>query len=196
MSKISCIYCCKSDADTRDHVPPKLLLRKPYPSNLWTVPACGLCNEAFSLDEEYFRNMVIGIFCHTAEADELFDGSISRSFERRAHLEDVFWNSLDVDDGRPFVEIEQGRFDRIANKIIRGLHYLESGSMLPLNAHVSPSFSEIQTSDTLDAVNGAVYNDTFAPDFSFRHNSYCWQLVFYETFQCIATIEYSIQKGM
>jgi len=55
-----CIYCCQNQADTRDHVPPKCLLRTPYPSDIWTVPACHHCNKSFSMDEEYFRLIVIG----------------------------------------------------------------------------------------------------------------------------------------
>lgn len=55
-SKIGiCTYCGKRKPLSDDHVPPKNLFAKPFPSNLLTVPACVDCNNGFSLDDEYFR---------------------------------------------------------------------------------------------------------------------------------------------
>lgn len=47
-----CIYC-GNPADSREHVPSKTFLKKPYPPNLYLVPACRKCNNAFSADELY-----------------------------------------------------------------------------------------------------------------------------------------------
>ena len=44
---------CGGDTLTRDHVPSKVLLDKPYPENLPVVSACQRCNAGFSMDEEY-----------------------------------------------------------------------------------------------------------------------------------------------
>ena len=52
-----CIHCANALADvdaTRDHVPTKSLLDKPYPENLPVIPVCRKCNESFSGDELYF----------------------------------------------------------------------------------------------------------------------------------------------
>ena len=48
-------YCtyCRNELGTRDHVPSKVFLEKPYPDNLPVVPCCQKCNEGFSLDEQY-----------------------------------------------------------------------------------------------------------------------------------------------
>lgn len=46
-----CYSCGDSDAETKDHVPPKALLDKPFPF-LATVPSCKACNNDFSLDED------------------------------------------------------------------------------------------------------------------------------------------------
>lgn len=51
--KLKCLYCGES-SKTKDHVPSKNLLEKPYPKNLMTIPACDNCNKSYSLDEEYF----------------------------------------------------------------------------------------------------------------------------------------------
>lgn len=50
--KSLCFYC-GSPADTKDHIPSKVLLDKPYPDNLDEVPCCRKCNNGFSLDEEF-----------------------------------------------------------------------------------------------------------------------------------------------
>lgn len=48
----TCVYS-GGGTETRDHVPSKVLLEKPYPENLPIVPACDTCNQSFSSDEEY-----------------------------------------------------------------------------------------------------------------------------------------------
>src|SRR5438105_6810660 len=53
-----CIYCGADKELTVDHVPPKLLLTRPYPENLITVPACFPCNQSFQKDDEYMRTML------------------------------------------------------------------------------------------------------------------------------------------
>lgn len=52
-----CCYCGRS-TETRDHVPSKVFLDEPYPSNLPVVFACRSCNEGFSLDEEYLACLI------------------------------------------------------------------------------------------------------------------------------------------
>lgn len=45
-----CIYCSQT-ADSREHVPSKVFLHKPYPKNLSIVPSCSKCNNGYSQDE-------------------------------------------------------------------------------------------------------------------------------------------------
>jgi len=52
-----CCYCGCS-TETRDHVPAKVFLDKPYPPDLPTVYACRSCNEKVSLDEEYLACLI------------------------------------------------------------------------------------------------------------------------------------------
>lgn len=53
----NCVYC-GSTADSRDHVPSKILLDDPLPRDLPVVKACSPCNSGFSLDEEYLACFV------------------------------------------------------------------------------------------------------------------------------------------
>ena len=50
-----CAICGVREATTRDHVPPKAILVKPFPPNLVTVPACAACNNGASVYDEQFR---------------------------------------------------------------------------------------------------------------------------------------------
>jgi hypothetical protein len=53
----ACVFCGGSP-DTRDHVPPRVLLDKPYPSELHVVGACLTCNNGASADETYLACLV------------------------------------------------------------------------------------------------------------------------------------------
>lgn len=52
-----CIYCGK-EAKTREHVPSKVFLSKPYPDNLGIVPACYECNKSFSKNELFLALII------------------------------------------------------------------------------------------------------------------------------------------
>lgn len=52
-----CVYCSKG-IETREHAPPKVLLDEPYPGNLPVIQACKICNQGYSLDEEYFACLI------------------------------------------------------------------------------------------------------------------------------------------
>ena len=47
-----CVYC-GGRPNTREHVPPRVFLDNPLPSDSPTVDSCKRCNESYSLDEQY-----------------------------------------------------------------------------------------------------------------------------------------------
>jgi hypothetical protein len=121
-----CIYC-GSAASTRDHVPPKALLDKPYPENLITVASCGPCNNGASDDEQY----LVIVLTHISESpisDKKVGeaGQIDRTFVRSPSLEDAFIDALGVDKktGLPYLNTEQNRIKRVLEKIARGLYFI------------------------------------------------------------------------
>lgn len=85
-----CIYC-GNVSDTREHIPSKVFLSKPYPDDLPVLPACKKCNNGFSDDELYteiyidsikylsgFSNKILNeneqhIFCNSAFPDAQTD---------------------------------------------------------------------------------------------------------------------------
>jgi len=52
-----CVYC-GAYSDTKEHVPPKVFLDRPFPENLPVVESCAKCNTGFSLDEEYLACLI------------------------------------------------------------------------------------------------------------------------------------------
>ena len=54
-SATTCALCGRRPATTKDHIPPKGIFCQPRPSNLITVPACSICNNAASGLDERFR---------------------------------------------------------------------------------------------------------------------------------------------
>lgn len=53
-SDMQCVYCGEV-ADSREHSPSKVFLKKPFPADLPVVPACKKCNNSFAQDELYTK---------------------------------------------------------------------------------------------------------------------------------------------
>ena len=73
-----CVFCW-SETETRDHIPSRVFLDKPYPENLPVVPACNKCNHSFSLDEEYLACLI----------ECAKKGSIDPQFIRRCKIRNI-----------------------------------------------------------------------------------------------------------
>lgn len=146
-----CYNCAAPNAETRDHVFSRSWFAPPRPSNLPTVPACGPCQRSFWRDETYFRDLVVsGAYGHPL-ARTIWDGAVKRSFEkddtgradlerglRRAEVrtaEGVFLGTVVGVDG------DLDRMGTVLKKVVKGLFYVETGSVMP--SDVSWSFEQI-----------------------------------------------------
>lgn len=65
-----CIYC-GGIATTRDHVPSKAFLDKPYPENIPIVPCCSEYNNKFSKDEEYVVCAIECLKCNSTDVNKI-----------------------------------------------------------------------------------------------------------------------------
>jgi len=121
---LACVYC-QATADSRDHVPPRCLLEKPYPPNLWTVPSCVACNRGFSLDEEYFLAALASIGTSPAITSKQAEGGIvDRMMNRSPGLEATIVRSLrpvPEEGGRVYIDVEMNRIERVIQKIALGI---------------------------------------------------------------------------
>lgn len=78
-----CIYCGK-EANTREHSPSKVFLRKPFPDNLPVLPACKNCNNSFSNDELYSEVYIDSLKYLSGYSDNLSNDNKERIFKSTA----------------------------------------------------------------------------------------------------------------
>lgn len=134
-----CVYC-GSNATTRDHVPPRFLLDRPFPPNLHTVPSCASCNQGASLDEQYLLTL-LGQVSHSPLiiSKAANGGSIAKTLERSPGLFSRIFDSFefDEDDGRMLIRPEMQRVNAVIRKIATGLFVLRYGRV-PASTSVGP----------------------------------------------------------
>lgn len=84
-----CIHCgCHVTANkgSREHVPSRCLLKKPYPDELMVMRACRECNAAFSDDEEYFAALLAAVLTGSTDPEKQTTEQAARLFRRQSNL--------------------------------------------------------------------------------------------------------------
>jgi len=126
----------------------KLLLARPYPPNLLTVPACRECNASFMKDDEYTRIIVtLDVRAGRNQVGRENPPAVIRSLQRpnARGFVDYLASQPTVTtilgpNGAPMghgIETDIRRLKRTGAQIIRGLHYLETGKPIPGSAVVN-----------------------------------------------------------
>lgn len=164
-NKLKCLYCGES-SNTKDHVPSKNLLEKPYPNNLLTILACDRCNKSYSLDEEYFLNVLatLSISPNLVARTEP-GGSIYRSRQRSQKLYDRLVNSLVTDeDGRTYFKPESQRIKRVIEKYAFGLFFYRYKKVASLISFKCVGFYPFQVEETRPSeIILLTHNERFQP---------------------------------
>jgi hypothetical protein len=208
-----CVYCNRAPADTVDHIPPKLLLARPYPNNLLTVPSCSKCNSSFQKQDEYTR-VIASVEIRNAnhETVKVNMAAILRSLQKpEAQGFSKYLASRTTPsrvlamDGRPLaqiVEVDLKRLNATGERIVRGLHFIETKLPVPPSSKIRvasiPSVTapeptpiiqqlarlySMSTDHRTKAVGDAFnYVAAFHPDFS------VWFLAIYDEFAWAVTI--------
>lgn len=114
-----CIYC-GGEPETREHVPSKILLEKPYPENLPIVSACESCNQGFSLHEEYFACLLECVLCGTTEPEQLNRTSIAKILEQKFKLRRQLEKARHIINGQTHFELDFERINKIIKKLAQG----------------------------------------------------------------------------
>ncbi len=140
-----CIHCGKwieASDTTRDHVPSKSLLLKPYPKNLPVVPVCKPCNEGFSLDEQYLTAFLGCTLTGSTDPEDQRNPRVKRILKTRAKLRtriERAKSEYKTIDGETRIEWkpEAERINRVILKNARGHLFYEYGEpMLAEPDHV------------------------------------------------------------
>lgn len=113
----SCCVYCGAQADTRDHVPPRVLLDDPHPLNLPVVPACANCNAGSSLDEEYLACLIECVICGSADPSRVRRTKVADSLGRRPALRHRIEASRTRDQAGTLIWQPEG--DRVKRTVVR-----------------------------------------------------------------------------
>lgn len=114
-----CVYCA-SHADTRDHVPSRCLLERPYPPNLPVVACCKACNHDFSQDEEYFVCLIESVLCGSTDPDEFSRPSVAEIMRHSPALRARIESARTELNGQIAFIPESKRVSNVMLKLARG----------------------------------------------------------------------------
>lgn len=132
-----CVICGKRGAVSDDHIPPRSIFPKPWPSDLLSVPACAQCNmHSSGLDEEFkvFIGMTVGY--HLSGGNTLRPTTLRTLKHKRrlrrsllSTLRDVTFVSEDgLTQGEACaVHLRARPYQAVVERTIRGLHWLTTG---------------------------------------------------------------------
>jgi hypothetical protein len=115
-----CSYC-GAVADSRDHVPSRILLDEPYPDNLPVAESCVRCNKGFSLSEEYLACFIECVIQGTTTPDDNFRPKVVETLKARPSIRQRIENCKRVDGNNQTHWVpEAERVEEIVLKLARG----------------------------------------------------------------------------
>lgn len=114
-----CVYC-RGIPNSRDHVPSKVLLDKPYPEQLPFVPACESCNTSFSKHETYVACLIECTISGSVDPADIGREKVRRILEKRPALASRLNRARKITHGEVTFAIEEQRVRRVMLKLARG----------------------------------------------------------------------------
>lgn len=116
---VGCIYCGGLE-NTREHIPSRVFLDAPFPENLPVVGACRLCNNGFSLDEEYLACLVESVITGSSDPENIKRPGVANILRRNPALRARIEAARTCVGGQTHFAIEQERVKNIVVKLARG----------------------------------------------------------------------------
>jgi hypothetical protein len=126
LRQFSCVYC-GGYADTREHVPSKVFLKKPHPTNLPVVAACESCNNGFSGDEAYVACLLGAGISGSTDPDQVSRVSIAKLLRRWPSLRERIERARFAHGGVVGYCVEIDRLERMLAKLACGHVLFEVG---------------------------------------------------------------------
>jgi len=112
---------CGGKTESRDHVPPKFFLDKPYPENLPVIYTCDVCNHGASKDEVYVASVIECIKSESADTKLLQREKIRKAMNYSSKLASKISQArVELSGGRVDFEIEEKRLENIIVKLAKG----------------------------------------------------------------------------
>jgi len=119
-----CAYCGAPPV-TRDHVPGRVFLEKPYPDNLAVVQACKRCNNEISNDEEFVASLIACLVVGTATPGDQPREGIRRTLAKKPQLV----KTLEVLLSEGLDEVTTERVRKTVTQYARGHVAFECGEL-------------------------------------------------------------------
>ena len=114
-----CIYCGGAP-DTREHVPSRTFLEKPYPENLPVVGCCNECNKSFSKDEQYVVCLLESVLAGSTDPDKIRRAPVARAMRRAPALRSRIESAITRKDDWIEFAVEADRLNRVMLKLAKG----------------------------------------------------------------------------
>lgn len=114
-----CAYCGGSP-DTRDHVPSKIFLDDPFPTELPVVGACQRCNNGFSKDEQYVACLIECAFLGTVDPGLHRREKIAKILRRSPALQAKLAAARISTDDQVSFSVEPKRVRNVLLKLAKG----------------------------------------------------------------------------
>ncbi len=151
-----CVYCGKKKNLTSDHIPPKNLFAIPRPNSLITVPCCQPCNATASLDDEYFRLVLVSRWDTIAhpEAQAVWPAAM-RSLKKpqKRRFKDAFLrvvHNVDVHSPagiylgtRGMYDVDIERLNKVICRIVAGIFYHHHSRRVPDTFTISSFYMDV-----------------------------------------------------
>ena len=141
----TCVICGIRPATTAEHVPPRGFFKGTV-GQFRTVPACNICNNGSSEDDESLRNFISAqIGKQTTGAKHLWEMGAHKSLLRSTKIRSALLNTLQEvavvnEDGstttRLRFSVPVSLYQRVFERVTRGLHFLHTEKILPINTPV------------------------------------------------------------
>lgn len=153
-----CVFCGKSPAKTRDHIPPKGIFPRPRPK-LITVPACLRCNRGTSKIEEAFRvYLSLRVGLNNDATSNLWNNEAMRTLKHNPSLRNrIIRSTRPISVRSPAGIILAERIggpwpseahDPVIEKMIRGLYFHHYREIL--GERVNVQIQWLRTSEDLE----------------------------------------------
>jgi hypothetical protein len=125
----SCLYCGEQE-ESRDHVPPKVMLDPPYPENLPVVPCCRDCNNVKGADEEFLACMIECVILGTTTPCLEMRAVVRASLTRHARMRSSIQERMTTDEkGAVTTSIPIDRVTRILRRFAAAHYWHEKSEI-------------------------------------------------------------------
>jgi len=165
----TCYICCKTGADSQDHVIPVSYFAPP-PRNLLKLPAYQACHGGrIAESQDYVRNISSAFGPSGSSGERIWENEAKRYYERSPQIRQKLMSSLLVGkrraSGQPAIQIDTKRFYPALEKIVRGLYRHHTGRFLPPKCTFKCLIVNYLQDENPDLINhsspGLSYSDVF-----------------------------------